>query len=63
MMDQVRTAITRRVIALAVHGGDRYDAFTLKKRADALNEVIEQVPDVPERRRSPKTPKSRRRKA
>lgn len=57
MMDQVRITITRRVIALAVHGGDRYDAFPLKKRAGALNEMIEQVPNVPERRRPPKTPK------
>ncbi|MBI4581505.1 MAG: metallophosphoesterase family protein [Planctomycetes bacterium] len=33
--------------------GDVYDAFTLKKRPGAPNEMIEQVPSVPERRRKP----------
>lgn len=31
--------------------GDLYDAFTLRKRASARNEMIEQVPEAPERRR------------
>lgn len=31
--------------------GDLYDAFTLKKRAGRTNEMTEQVPDTPERRR------------
>lgn len=30
--------------------GDLYDAFTLKKRAGQANELVEQVPDLPERR-------------
>ncbi|MGQ9650088.1 MAG: fibronectin type III domain-containing protein [Phycisphaerae bacterium] len=37
--------------------GDLYDAFTLKKRAGQLNEMIEQAPDVPERHRPAKTSK------
>lgn len=37
--------------------GDLYDAFTLKKRTGELNEMIEQVPNVPERRRPAKTSK------
>ncbi|HPD29110.1 MAG TPA: metallophosphoesterase family protein [Phycisphaerae bacterium] len=41
--------------------GDLYDAFTLKKRAGQLNEMIEQVPNVPERRRPAETAKQRRR--
>lgn len=33
--------------------GDLYDAFTLKKQSGAPNEMVEQVPNVPERRRKP----------
>ena len=31
--------------------GKLYDAFTLKKRDGQANELIEQIPDVPENRR------------
>jgi acid phosphatase type 7 len=31
--------------------GDLYDAFTLKKRANRRNELVERIPDGPERRR------------
>ena len=33
--------------------GRLYDAFTLRKRDGEVNEMIEQVPDTPERRRTP----------
>lgn len=33
--------------------GELYDAFTLKKRDGQINQLIEQVPDTPERRRVP----------
>lgn len=33
--------------------GILYDAFTLKKREGQVNELIDQVPDLPERRRVP----------
>jgi hypothetical protein len=33
--------------------GDLYDAFTLRKREGEPNELIEQIPDTPERRRDP----------
>lgn len=36
--------------------GDVYDAFTLKKRPGTTNEMIEQIPDVPERRRAKSSP-------
>ncbi|HOA72378.1 MAG TPA: metallophosphoesterase family protein [Phycisphaerae bacterium] len=38
--------------------GDVYDAFTLKKRPGQPNEMIEQVPSTPERRRPPKPEKA-----
>jgi hypothetical protein len=33
--------------------GELYDAFTLRKREGKPNELIEQIPDTPERRRAP----------
>lgn len=33
--------------------GDLYDAFSLKKQVNGLNQLIEQVPPTPERRRPP----------
>lgn len=33
--------------------GELYDAFTLKKRDNEINELIEQIPDTPERLKSP----------
>ncbi len=36
--------------------GQLYDAFTLRKRAGQPNELIEQVPDFPERLRTPAVP-------
>lgn len=33
--------------------GELYDAFTLKKRSGMVNELIEQIPDTPERIREP----------
>ena len=33
--------------------GRLYDAFTLRTRDGEVNEMIEQVPDTPERRRTP----------
>lgn len=35
--------------------GSLYDAFTLNKREGHPNELIEQVPGIPENRRAPKT--------
>jgi Purple acid Phosphatase, N-terminal domain/Calcineurin-like phosphoesterase len=37
--------------------GELYDAFTLKKREGMTNELIEQVPDTPERLRNPRPEK------
>ncbi|HVW02718.1 MAG TPA: metallophosphoesterase family protein [Planctomycetaceae bacterium] len=37
--------------------GEVYDAFTLRKRPGAVNELIEQVPPTPERRKPPEPPR------
>jgi hypothetical protein len=37
--------------------GEVYDGFTLRKRPGAVNDLIEQVPPTPERRKPPEPPK------